>query len=97
MNDKNRKLFNLPTTIQINFKPASRIADNAHVIGLAILAKLTLLIPKNTCKLIVSVLKGSHVNKAAIDKQINDKERVASTFEKPQIWDALVNYLNLPE
>ena len=97
MNDKNRKLFNLPTTIQISFKPASRIADNAHVIGLAILAKLTLLIPKNTCKLIVTVLKGSHANKVAIDKQISDKERVAPTFEKPQIWDALVNYLNLPE
>ena len=65
------------------------------MVGLAILAKLTLLMPRNACKLVVTVLEGAHVNKAVIDKQINDKERVASTFEKPEIWVALINYLNL--
>ena len=86
----------MQTSIHIQFRPSTDNGNNAHVIGLAILAKLTLLMPRNACKLIVTVADGAHVNKAAIDKQINDKERVASTFEKPEIWVALINYLNLP-
>lgn len=85
----------MPTTIDIRYKPCNNNGENAHVVGLAILAKLTLLLPKNSCKLRVTVIEGAHVNKAAIDKQINDKERVASTFEMPDIWVALINYLNL--
>ena len=37
------------------------------MVGLAILAKLTLLMPRDACKLVVTVADGAHVNKAAID------------------------------
>lgn len=68
VNDPSRKRFDLPTTIRIQFKPMTRTSDNAHVVGLAILAKLTLLMPRNACKLVVTVKDGAHLNKAAIDK-----------------------------
>jgi len=41
-------------------------------------------------------LEGSHADKIEIDKQLNDKERVAAAFEKPEIWLGLLEYLSLP-
>lgn len=66
---------------------------NAHLIGLAIRAKLNIILPKNQFKLDVNVLENSHVNKNAIDRQINDKERLASTFEKEAIWQAITQLI----
>ena len=84
-------------TIHIKFKPTSYESNNPHVIGLAILAKLNLLLTVDTYKLKVSLVEDSHVNKTAIDKQMNDKERVIAMFEKPEIWLGLLQYLNLPD
>ena len=66
---------------------------NAHLIGLAIRAKLNIILPKNQFKLDVNVLDNTHVNKNAIDRQINDKERLASTFEKESIWQAITQLI----
>lgn len=66
---------------------------NAHLIGLAIRAKLNIILPKNQFKLDVFVLDNTHVNKNAIDRQINDKERLASTFEKESIWQAITELI----
>ena len=41
-------------------------------------------------------MEGSHADKIEIDKQLNDKERVAAAFEKPEIWLGLLEYLSLP-
>ena len=38
--------------------------------------------PRNSYKLDVYLIPGSHINQVAIDKQINDKERVTAAFEK---------------
>lgn len=66
---------------------------NAHLIGMAIKAKLDIILPKNKFKLEIYVQDGKHVNKEAIDRQINDKERMAAAFEKEQIWQALLQLI----
>lgn len=55
---------------------------NAHLIGLAIRAKLNIILPQNQFKLDVLIEEDKHVNKLSIERQINDKERVAAAFEK---------------
>ena len=50
--------------------------------GLAIRAKLDILLPRNEFKLNLRMIPDSHVNQFAIEKQINDKERVSASFEK---------------
>ena len=66
---------------------------NAHLIGLAIRAKLNIVLPQDQFKLDIFIVEDTHVNKYAIDKQINDKERVSSAFEKPSIWQAILNMI----
>ena len=87
------KEFGCPITIQVYYKPVDIFQMNAHLIGLAIRAKLNIILPKNQFKLDVNVLENSHVNKNAIDRQINDKERLASTFEKEAIWQAITQLI----
>ena len=41
---------------------------NAHLIGLAIRAKLNIILPKNTFKLDLTIVDEGHVNKYAIDR-----------------------------
>lgn len=41
---------------------------NAHLIGLAIRAKLNVILPQNIFKLDIFVAENSHVNKFAIDR-----------------------------
>ena len=66
---------------------------NAHLIGLAIRAKLNIVLPQDQFKLDIFIQEDTHVNKYAIDKQINDKERVSSAFEKQHIWQAILNMI----
>jgi hypothetical protein len=55
-------------------------------VGLAIRAKLQIFMPYNEFKLDVQLIDNSHINFLAINKQINDKERVSAAFEKDEIW-----------
>ena len=77
----------------MHYKPKHAFDQDANLIGLAIRAKLNLALPKNEFKLDVFVVGDSHVNKHAIDQQINDKERVSSAFEKPQVWQAILTII----
>jgi hypothetical protein len=49
-------------------------------------AKLEIYLPRNAYKLDIKILPGTHVNLSAIERQINDKERVTAAFEKDSIW-----------
>lgn len=69
---------------------------NAHLVGLAIRAKLDIFLPRNQFKVNVYVIDDSHINKFAIDKQINDKERVSSAFEQDHIWKAILKLIMQP-
>ena len=77
-----RQKFGCPITITVLFRPESQFSMNAHLIGLAIRAKLNIILPQNQFKLDIFIEEDKHVNKQAIERQINDKERVAAAFEK---------------
>lgn len=91
--DQERIEFGCPITIKVQFKPLTVFAANTHFIGLAIRAKLNLILPQDSFKLDVFVLEDSHVNKFAIDRQINDKERVSAAFENSEIWTSIVDMI----
>lgn len=61
----------------------------AQMIGLMLKVKLMRFLPK-IMKIKVFVTPGSHVNELDINKQINDKERVAAAVENPNIGRILM-------
>lgn len=91
-----REKFGCPITITVFFRPQTALSVNAHLIGLAIRAKLNIILPQNQFKLDVLIEEDKHVNKLSIERQINDKERVAAAFEKEQLWHAIMQ-LFMPE
>ncbi len=56
----------------------------AQMIGLMIKVKLSKFLPP-AFKIKVKVTDGTHVNQKQINKQINDKERIAAAIENPNI------------
>lgn len=56
----------------------------AQIIGLMIKVKLVNNLPK-TMKSEVLITPGTHVKELDVNKQINDKERVAAATENPKI------------
>lgn len=56
----------------------------AQIIGLMIKVKLVSALPLNM-KITVLITPGTHVKELEINKQINDKERVAAATENPNI------------
>ena len=85
-----RQKFGCPITITVVFRPETPVSVNAHLVGLAVRAKLNLILPRNQFKLDILIEEDKHVNKMAIERQINDKERVDAAFEKEQIWQAIM-------
>ncbi len=61
----------------------------AQMIGLMLRVKLLRFLPKNI-KSRVMVTPGTHVSETEINKQINDKERVAAAVENPNIGRILM-------
>lgn len=50
------------------YRPRNPASMNAYLVGLAIKAKLDLMLPRNNYKLDMSLYPGSHHNKVQIDK-----------------------------
>ena len=57
----------------------------ATIIGLMIKIKLSTSVAYNY-KVEVLITDGSHVNEKDLNKQLNDKERVAAAIENPNIF-----------
>ncbi|KAG8199167.1 hypothetical protein JTE90_015998 [Oedothorax gibbosus] len=64
----------------IQFKPTIPHCSMATLIGLAIKVQLLRLLPARF-KIDVSIVPGTHVSAAAINKQLADKERIAAALE----------------
>lgn len=60
----------------------------AQIIGLMIKVKLISNLPK-TMKVYVKITPTTHVKELDINKQINDKERVAAATENPNILNII--------
>jgi metal-sulfur cluster biosynthetic enzyme len=74
--------------VAIQFTPTIPHCSMATLIGLCIRVKLIRSLPARF-KMHVSVFPGSHASEDSINKQLNDKERVAAALENPHLLDVV--------
>mmetsp|Transcript_5339 Transcript_5339/g.13431 ORF Transcript_5339/g.13431 Transcript_5339/m.13431 type:complete len:165 (+) Transcript_5339:117-611(+) len=70
--------------IDIRFTPTVPHCSAATLIGLCIRVKLLRSLPARF-KVDIAVSPGSHSSEEQVNKQLNDKERVAAALENPQL------------
>ncbi|CAA0839566.1 Protein of unknown function (DUF59 [Striga hermonthica] len=70
--------------ILITFTPTIQHCSMATVIGLCLREKLKDFFPPHF-KVDIKVAPGSHANEESVNKQLNDKERVAAALENPNL------------
>ncbi|CAK9324258.1 unnamed protein product [Citrullus colocynthis] len=70
--------------ILITFTPTIQHCSMATVIGLCLRVKLKHFFPPHY-KVDIKVSPGSHANEDSVNKQLNDKERVAAAMENPNL------------
>jgi metal-sulfur cluster biosynthetic enzyme len=69
----------------VNFTPTITGCSMATLIGLCITVKLIRYLPKRY-KIQVYLKPGSHSTEEQVNKQLNDKERVAAALENPKLF-----------
>ncbi|XP_049377721.1 protein AE7 [Solanum stenotomum] len=72
--------------VRVTFMPTVEHCSMATVIGLCLRVKLMRSLPSRY-KVDIRVAPGSHATEAAVNKQLNDKERVAAALENPNLVD----------
>lgn len=72
--------------VRVTFTPTVEHCSMATIIGLCIRVKLIRSLPSRY-KVDIRVAPGSHATEAAVNKQLNDKERVAAALENPNLVD----------
>ena len=70
--------------IQIHFTPTIPHCSMATLIGLCIRVKLLRSLPERF-KVDIHITPGTHASEAAVNKQLNDKERVAAALENTSL------------
>ena len=74
--------------VTINFTPTIPHCSMATLIGLSLRVKLLRSLP-NSYKIDVKIAKGTHQSEDAINKQLNDKERVAAALENSHLLNVV--------
>ncbi|KAF5270234.1 hypothetical protein FQA39_LY08448 [Lamprigera yunnana] len=77
-------------TVRVEFNPTVPHCSLATLIGLCIRIKLERSIPEQM-KLDICIKKGAHTTEGEINKQINDKERIAAAMENPNLKEMVEN------
>ncbi|KAK7294294.1 hypothetical protein RJT34_17181 [Clitoria ternatea] len=72
--------------VRVIFTPTVEHCSMATIIGLCLRVKLMRSLPSRY-KVDIRVAPGSHATEAAVNKQLNDKERVAAALENPNLLD----------
>ncbi|XP_049934061.1 protein AE7-like [Nymphaea colorata] len=70
--------------VKVTFTPTVMHCSMATVIGLCIRVKLMRSLPSRY-KVDIRVAPGTHASETAVNKQLNDKERVAAALENPNL------------
>lgn len=70
--------------VRVEFTPTVQHCSMATLIGLCIRVKLLRALPSRF-KVDIAVSPGGHSSEAAVNKQLNDKERVAAALENPNL------------
>ncbi|KAL6652111.1 hypothetical protein ACP70R_011036 [Stipagrostis hirtigluma subsp. patula] len=79
--------------VRVTFTPTVEHCSMATVIGLCLRVKLVRSLPPRY-KVDIRVAPGSHATEAAVNKQLNDKERVAAALENPNLLDMVEECLS---
>uniref|UniRef100_A0A7S4M439 MIP18 family-like domain-containing protein n=1 Tax=Vannella robusta TaxID=1487602 RepID=A0A7S4M439_9EUKA len=87
---KNVHVDDANNMIQIFFTPTIPHCSMATLIGLCIRVKLIRSLPSRF-KVDIKVAPGSHASEDAVNKQLNDKERIAAALENQQLLNVLNN------
>ncbi|CAL5227579.1 g10577 [Coccomyxa viridis] len=78
--------------VSVLFTPTVQHCSMATLIGLSLRVKLMQTLPSRF-KVDIAVAPGSHSTEAAVNKQLNDKERVAAALENPNLLEMVNNCL----
>ncbi|EOA35842.1 hypothetical protein CARUB_v10021083mg [Capsella rubella] len=70
--------------VRVTFTPTVEHCSMATIIGLCVRVKLLRSLPARY-KIDIRVAPGSHATEDAVNKQLNDKERVAAALENPNL------------
>ncbi|KAG2321885.1 hypothetical protein Bca52824_015098 [Brassica carinata] len=70
--------------VRVTFTPTVEHCSMATIIGLCVRVKLMRSLPPRY-KIDIRVAPGTHATEAAVNKQLNDKERVAAALENPNL------------
>ncbi|KAH9977347.1 FAM96B protein [Lactifluus volemus] len=77
-----------PTRVLVEFTPTVPHCGMSTLIGLSIRVRLLRALPTRF-KVDIRVKPGSHQSEHAVNKQLNDKERVAAALENPSLVEVL--------
>ncbi|CAF2062176.1 unnamed protein product [Brassica oleracea] len=84
--------------VRVTFTPTMKLCGMTTLIGLCVRVKLMRNLP-GRYKVDIRVAPGSHATEAAVNKQLNDKERVSAALENPYIVEivdeCLSHHLNV--
>eukprot|EP01116_Phalansterium_solitarium_P002215 TRINITY_DN1207_c0_g2_i1.p3 TRINITY_DN1207_c0_g2~~TRINITY_DN1207_c0_g2_i1.p3 ORF type:complete len:153 (+),score=55.62 TRINITY_DN1207_c0_g2_i1:39-497(+) len=83
VDDKNNR-------IMVRFTPTIPHCSMATLIGLSIRVKLLRSLPSRF-KVDIKVTEGTHASEDAVNKQLNDKERVAAALDNSHLLDVVNN------
>ncbi|XP_042434785.1 protein AE7-like [Zingiber officinale] len=72
--------------VRVTFTPTIEHCSMATIIGLCLRVKLMRSLPSRY-KVDIRVAPGTHATEAAVNKQLNDKERVAAALENPNLQE----------
>ncbi|XP_046864170.1 cytosolic iron-sulfur assembly component 2A-like [Xenia sp. Carnegie-2017] len=82
--------------VKVNFTPTVPHCSLATLIGLCVQAKLKEALTWKY-KLDIELTKGTHNSELEINKQINDKERVAAAMENPNLKKIVLDCVKEPD
>jgi metal-sulfur cluster biosynthetic enzyme len=85
---------NSKVEIHVQFKPTIPHCSMATMIGLSLVVKLKRSFSLTT-KIRVTIFPGTHQNEHAINRQLNDKERVAAAMENKALLSAINSALTI--
>jgi metal-sulfur cluster biosynthetic enzyme len=82
-------------TVLVQFTPTIPHCSMATLIGLCLRVKLLRVLPARF-KVTIEIFPGSHQSEQAVNKQLNDKERVAAALENKHLLDVVNKCITPP-
>ncbi|XP_020111310.1 protein AE7-like isoform X2 [Ananas comosus] len=79
--------------VRVTFTPTVEHCSMATIIGLCLRVKLIRSLPSRY-KVDIRIAPGTHATEATVNKQLNDKERVAAALENPTLLEVIEDCLS---